>query len=255
MTGGPASWRMSPIFILRHAGMPFEWLAGLGLDDEAVRHVDDWLCHDGPDEARARAVFDGQRAAARARLHELLRREEIQAAIFLSNPTVYEGMLASVLGRPVTEDRSSVRRAERQLYTYVQRLCAKNETTSTFGPMGYGQCDDGSGLRVSAVPTPRIVALSRWTLEEIARCVAREPELRHDIPWHANLLATQPRGLDDRSVQLLDELREAPGAVTQLGARLGLLLQERAENDAHCAYWDLKRLLHDAARLGYHCSN
>jgi Lantibiotic dehydratase, N terminus len=222
MTGGPASWRMSPIFILRHAGMPFEWLAGLGLDDEAVRHVDDWLCHDGPDEPRARAVFDGQRAAARARLHELLRREEIQAAIFLSNPTVYEGMLASVLGRPVTEDRSSVRRAERQLYTYVQRLCAKNETTSTFGPMGYGQCDDGSGLRVSAVPTPRIVALSRWTLEEIARCVAREPELRHDIPWHANLLATQPRGLDDRSVQLLDELREAPGAVTQLGARLGL---------------------------------
>jgi hypothetical protein len=37
--------------------------------------------------------------------------------------------------------------------------------------------------------------------------------------------------------------------------RLNLLLQERAENDAHCVYLDLKRILHDAARLGYHSSN
>ena len=37
--------------------------------------------------------------------------------------------------------------------------------------------------------------------------------------------------------------------------RLSLLFQERAENDAHSVYLDLKRLLHDAARLGYDCSN
>jgi hypothetical protein len=37
--------------------------------------------------------------------------------------------------------------------------------------------------------------------------------------------------------------------------RLNLLVQERAENNAHCVYLDLKRILHDAARLGYHCSN
>jgi hypothetical protein len=37
--------------------------------------------------------------------------------------------------------------------------------------------------------------------------------------------------------------------------RLRLLVQERAENDAHCAYLDLIRTLHSAVLLGYHCSN
>jgi hypothetical protein len=37
--------------------------------------------------------------------------------------------------------------------------------------------------------------------------------------------------------------------------RMKLMVQERAENDAHCAYMDLKRMLHSAALLGYHCSN
>ena len=37
--------------------------------------------------------------------------------------------------------------------------------------------------------------------------------------------------------------------------RLNLLLQECAENNAHSVYLDLKRVLHQAARLGYHCSN
>jgi hypothetical protein len=37
--------------------------------------------------------------------------------------------------------------------------------------------------------------------------------------------------------------------------RLRLMVQERAENNAHCAYMDLKRILHSAALMGYHCSN
>jgi hypothetical protein len=37
--------------------------------------------------------------------------------------------------------------------------------------------------------------------------------------------------------------------------RLDLLLQECAENDAHSVYLDLKRVLHEAARLGYYSSS
>lgn len=37
--------------------------------------------------------------------------------------------------------------------------------------------------------------------------------------------------------------------------RLDLLLQECAENYAHSVYLDLKRVLHEAARLGYCSSN
>jgi hypothetical protein len=36
--------------------------------------------------------------------------------------------------------------------------------------------------------------------------------------------------------------------------RLNLLLQECAEDDAYNIYLDLKSVLHDAARLGYHSS-
>jgi hypothetical protein len=45
-----------------------------------------------------------------------------------------------------------------------------------------------------------------------------------------------------------------PEPMSLLG-RLRLVVQERAENDAHCAYMDLKRILHSAVFLGYHCSN
>ena len=36
--------------------------------------------------------------------------------------------------------------------------------------------------------------------------------------------------------------------------RLSLVVQERTEEHAHSIYLDIKRILHDAARLGYHYS-
>ena len=41
-----------------------------------------------------------------------------------------------------------------------------------------------------------------------------------------------------------------------LSDRLSLMLQERVEDDLHTAYVGMKRLIHDAARLGYgYCPN
>jgi hypothetical protein len=51
---------------------------------------------------------------------------------------------------------------------------------------------------------------------------------------------------------MLAECRPEP---MSLLSRLRLVVQERAENEAHSAYLDLKRILHSAALLGYHCSN
>jgi hypothetical protein len=50
-------------------------------------------------------------------------------------------------------------------------------------------------------------------------------------------------------------LSECTPGPMPLAGRLNILLQERAEDRAHSIYLDLKRLLHDAARLGYACSN
>jgi hypothetical protein len=40
-----------------------------------------------------------------------------------------------------------------------------------------------------------------------------------------------------------------------LGDRLDLLTQEVAEKDAHFVYTNLKRIIHHAARLGFHYSS
>jgi hypothetical protein len=58
--------------------------------------------------------------------------------------------------------------------------------------------------------------------------------------------------LAELSATILEHCTPEPMPLTD---RLNLLLQECAENGAHSIYLDLKRVLHDAARLGYHCSN
>jgi hypothetical protein len=197
---------MSPFFVLRHTGMPFEWLEDLGFSPALVRAADELAAGTeaagkAGSEANADAVaafthaYEAERSLLRSRLHATTRRPEVAEAIFLSSPGAYEQMFAGYLAREQVPDTSRFRRVERQAYTYLQRFCGKNETTSTFGPMGYGTVDDGCGLRVLRRPGPRRRALmSRWALECLAKSLARDPGLRQDIPMRRN---PQARGHGD----------------------------------------------------------
>ena len=55
--------------------------------------------------------------------------------------------------------------------------------------------------------------------------------------------------------QTADMLAKCTPEPMALGGRLDLLVQEDAEEKSHSIYKDLKRLLNDAARLGYHFSD
>jgi hypothetical protein len=220
-------WTAGGVFVLRHAGLPFDLMeeftapAGLLSAADALLDAEEALIatavHAGVPEARVRAAVtaaepgqlpahsdpDWQNAASRWRerllafdesfvveeerawsaLRLVLRRADVQEAIFLSNPEVYRNMLVPFLDGPRPRN-ARWRRASRQLYTYVQRLCAKNETVSFFGPMAYGTVRPGYGAALrTAVPRRRRVYFAYWAAREVADAVARDRRLRSVLPF------------------------------------------------------------------------
>lgn len=220
-------WTASGVFVLRHAGLPFDLLEGLAAPAgllaaaEALLAAEDTLTAEaaraGVPRARVHAAvtasdpdllppcadpawqhtahrwgtllrafredFDAEEERACAALRQVLGRSDVQEAIFLSNPEVYRNMLVPFLARPHPLN-ARWRRVRRQLYTYVQRLCAKNETVSFFGPMAYGTVRPGQGIKLRTdVPRRRRVFFAQWAAREVADAVARDRRLRAVLPF------------------------------------------------------------------------
>ncbi|WP_257455711.1 lantibiotic dehydratase family protein [Archangium lipolyticum] len=228
-------WTLGDVFVLRHAGFPFDWLEGLGfseslrsevavlLEDEralveavrgaggedAARSAREALergrepslkpkygpgCQQALERYRSRraalsARYTGERQELRRRLRERAAEPAIQEAVFFSNPAMYENVWSRYLEGEARPDNSEARRVERQVYTYLQRFCAKNETTSFFGPISYGECDGEDGTDVRVVPsgsTRRRTFLTFWAVTELARAVGRERAVRPHLPLRIN---------------------------------------------------------------------
>jgi hypothetical protein len=59
------------------------------------------------------------------------------------------------------------------LVRYLQRVCAKNDTTSHFGPLAPARIDTSvAGVHWSTAALERHTAMSRWAVEELARRLA-----------------------------------------------------------------------------------
>jgi hypothetical protein len=121
-------------------------------------------------------TFEEELQAARAALRELSGEPRFREAVASSSPPVH-GDLEK--GRWST-------RMERQLASYVQRLCAKNETMSFFGPINYGLMDPArpDGIELSW-PGPLVLKARRthvasWLVQGVAAAIAFDPEL---APW------------------------------------------------------------------------
>jgi Lantibiotic dehydratase, N terminus len=218
--GRVPTWRMCPSFILRHAGMPFEWLEELGFSRPLLAAADERAGSEHEEAAGLASfalAYEAERAQLRRRLQATAARPEVSEALFLSSPAAFEQMFTGYLARPEVPDTSRFRRVERQAYTYLQRFCGKNETASTFGPMGYGVVDDGTGLRVRRLAgQPRRTLMSRWALERLAQVLARDPGLRNDIPMRRNVQATEREGIvlaGDRAARLEAQSQRAWAAL------------------------------------------
>ncbi len=81
------------------------------------------------------------------------------------------------------------RERERHLLLYLQRIAAKNDTFSEFGPTGWGRIVSGvSGLQL--VPSPGIARretyFERWVSHAIANSMNQDPDVRAEISPRLN---------------------------------------------------------------------
>src|SRR5690606_7584720 len=156
-----------------------------GWSAEATDRVLERLASGAPVRARDRAGSDlvaryrrarhdlaaaaaAERVSAEKWLREFVRTERVREVLALTNP----GLLRD-LDRGRWNDRLRCQSA-----SYVQRLAAKNETTSFFGPINYGIVETAGEDRLELRwPGPqrltgRRAHLAAWVVETLVRAVA-----------------------------------------------------------------------------------
>ena len=155
-----------------------------------------------PPESVAYAAALGALAAAEIRLQEALEGELIAARSALLESSrrvlppylVFAGgareVLARLLGRGAgewTQQSSRNARArdrERHLLLYLQRVCAKNDTFSAFGPSAWGSVRIDKPLAVSCSASAisrRETFLERWTAHTVVAAMNADPEIRAEL--------------------------------------------------------------------------
>jgi hypothetical protein len=146
-----------------------------------------------------RALFERELRSARRALRDIAEDARFQQAVFLSNPDSYSVGLRSWLDRWDEARRGSrAKYAERMLWKYVQRFCAKNDTVSDFGPMSYGTFSAvrpgfaDPELSWSRRPERRAF-LAYWVVEELARVISGDPELKRSLAPSLNPLCQLQR--------------------------------------------------------------
>jgi hypothetical protein len=156
-----------------------------------------------PNESAAYAEAVTAVAASDARFQETLARELGSARLALLQSTrealarylVFGGagvreVLAELMtnrslassGLPPRKKKDRAR--ERHLLLYLQRVCAKNDTLSEFGPGGWGKIRQDMG-GVSLSPDPGFAAreafLERWTAHGVAATLNADPAVRAEL--------------------------------------------------------------------------
>lgn len=127
----------------------------------------------------AAACFADEFAMCRTILRDIVGTPRFQEALWLSNPGMYETGWQYYQRHGNTSARpSKMKHLERRFYTYLQRFCAKNETTSFFGPLNYGTCGEraeSTSQRTPETVRARRVFLAYWAVEALALCIASDP--------------------------------------------------------------------------------
>lgn len=131
-------------------------------------------------ERRLAAAYDAECASTATAVADRFRAEPaLQDVLLVSNEGSYDnlvGWLGGVAGRN-PDGRSPDRKQLDTLVRYLQRVCAKNDTTSHFGPLLPGLFDpDATGPTWRPAPMDRRPLLSRWAAEEIAALAVRHPD-------------------------------------------------------------------------------
>jgi hypothetical protein len=154
--------------------------------------------HAAAEQAYATAHHDRAQESA-ARLVGLFRDcPALRDMILVSNEDIHPRLTSWLDHTPA--DPADWRKKDRAnvatLVRYIQRVCAKNDTTSHFGPIATGRLDereDGVSWRPTGLV--RRTALSRWAVDAVARQLCRNPAT---WPWLRPRRAPLATLADDR---------------------------------------------------------
>jgi hypothetical protein len=195
-------------FALRMAGFPFEWLTGLA-DAQTAAAADEVVAGAGtPADQRPlleeyRRRYDTALEAERLAVCErFVRDEAVRDTVFALNPAAC-GLIEHWLDR-IPLDPAQWRTKDRMkldpLTLYLQRMCAKNDSTGHAGPFAVGRFDPGAeGVGFAEAPLRHHAFLSRWAAEAILAWYTAT----HGIPARAVPRRAPGLALDGAAVDLL----------------------------------------------------
>lgn len=126
-------------------------------------------------------LFAAEFAGVRETLASIVHDSTFQEALLLSNPNMYAVALPSYFHHYTVQKRpAKIRHLERRFYSYLQRFCMKNDTTSFFGPIDYGWIDPDASSSLLIQQEPQMPVAKRWTrmsywsVQALAQCIARD---------------------------------------------------------------------------------
>ena len=221
-------YRVAPIFLIRLAGVPFERVECLATL-ETSKAARAWLsgaAKIGHDQQIA-STLEREVISARKCLFDSA--EEILPRYLIFSAEGMRDRLSSLLehgkGDTLPPRNSRARERERHLLLYLQRVAAKNDTFSEFGPSAWGKTNPSiSDIRLqpeNGIAT-REAFLERWVAHALAAVINADPEnsnrklLVPALEPHAVELLLQdakewlPSATRDKWVSFLQSLIELP---------------------------------------------
>ncbi len=202
------SYRVAPIFLIRAAGAPFEVLKELATRN-TNRAAHELLVRQdklsAQDKARLAASLEHELRAARVALLKAAR-TLLPAYLIFGSTEARQNLLGQstpIESKSLPPRNSRARERERHLLLYLQRIAAKNDTFSEFGPSGWGKIDKQiRGLKIDIHPgiAAREVFLERWTSHATAAAMNADPEIFVELSPRLNPNAR----LDDNKIIFTD---------------------------------------------------
>ncbi len=134
-------------------------------------------------EGRFRQSLEDELRTARTRLLRSVR-DTLAKYLVFADGEMRARVLKEGASGGLTRRNKHDRAHERHVLLYLQRVCAKNDSMSEFGPVAWGKVKDKqSGIRFSPCPgiARREVFLERWTARSAAVALNADPEIRFEL--------------------------------------------------------------------------
>jgi hypothetical protein len=253
-------YRVAPILLIRLAGAPFDAVESLAAPEtrKAARALLAQAAEGPIDHTRSFEENMELAGALDFELRSVRKNLWNSARTFLAPYFVFAGggvreLLAHLLqfndgdGTPFARRNARAGDRERHLLLYLQRIAAKNDTFSEFGPSGWGKI----GKKISGVvlkPNPGVARreafLERWTAHAVAAAINADPENSNPklmVPalephavevLRADVENWPPSTTRDKWLSILQALVEQPAkflGTTDIQERQSILDETRAQ--------------------------